>query len=66
MIQPGSESSNSLITSPDIDLKGIGLAAIVIAERARQGITTPFEMKLELIQLINDQRSRTDRGRHGE
>ncbi|MDA8563102.1 hypothetical protein N9L06_01480 [Mariniblastus sp.] len=43
---------------PDIDLEGIGLAAIVIAERARQGIISPIKVRVELIQLVNDQLSR--------
>ncbi|MDA7926224.1 hypothetical protein N9B46_05195 [Mariniblastus sp.] len=66
MLQPKDELSKPFTPSHGIDLEGIGLATIVFVERARRGITTPIELKAELLQLVSDQSSPAKEGRCGE
>lgn len=66
MLQPKSELSKPLAPSSGIDLEGIGLATVVLVERARWGLTTPIELKAALLQLVSDQSSPAKEGRCGE
>ena len=66
MLQPKDELSKPFTPSHGIDLEGIGLATVVLVERARWGLTTPVELKAALLQLVSEQRSAAKEGRCGE
>ena len=66
MLQPKNELSKPFIPSHGIDLEGIGLATVVLVERARWGVITPIELKDAILQLVSDQHSLAKEGRCGE
>jgi len=66
MLQPKNELSKPFIPSYGIDLEGIGLATVVLVERARWGVITPIELKDAILQLVSDQRALAKEGRCAE